>query len=158
MSYKDVKGFISSLSIRRPAASRAQNQPVQEVRPSGHDLALQTLRRKYREYLAAEDPSEKEAKLFQLVPLFNKSCSRTQESELVEKFPEVYDFAENVAFIFVRHVTQLAQVSPSALFEYFEVDSNNLSAGISLLKGIPPPICVILDAPINVIKILRILA
>lgn len=81
------------------------------------------------------DTQEKETKLFQMVPLFNKSCTRIEENVLIEKFPEVFDFAENVSFIFVRHVTQLAQTSPGSLLEYFESDGETPSAGISLLKG-----------------------
>ena len=126
-----VMDFLSNL--RR--GSRAVPQTIHESRPSEQDLALQTLRRKYREYLQCQETTDKEAKLFQLVPLFNKCCIKIEESKLVEKFGEVFDFAENVAFIFVRHVTQLAQSSPAAVLEYFETDGENPSAGISLLKG-----------------------
>ncbi|XP_019848853.1 PREDICTED: WD repeat and FYVE domain-containing protein 3-like isoform X2 [Amphimedon queenslandica] len=126
-----LDSFLSS--IRRGTRQAA---PVHESRPQENDLALQTLKRKYREYLQCEDTQEKETKLFQMVPLFNKSCTRMEESVLVEKFPEVFDFAENVSFIFVRHVTQLAQTSPSSLLEYFESDGETPSAGISLLKAI----------------------
>lgn len=128
-----VKDFLSS--IRRNTRSPANQGAAVESRPSEQDLALQTLRRKYKEYSQCQDTQEKESKLFQMVPLFNKSCTRISEGHLVEKFPEVFDFAENVTFIFVRHVTQLAQTSPSALLEYFESDGDNPSAGISLLKG-----------------------
>ena len=131
-----VRDLLSSLrrgSSHHPRVQ--QNQVVQDTRPSGQDLALQTLRRKYRDHIACTDPQEKEAKLFQLVPLFNKTCTKMKEDEVVLKFPEVYDFAENVAFIFVRHVTQLAQSSPTSLLEYFEADVDHPSAGISLLKG-----------------------
>ena len=119
-------------SLRR--SSRPPNPPVQEARPTEQDLAVQTLRKKYREYLQCQDQGEKEAKLFQIVPLFNKTCTRSEPAQLVEKFGEVFDFAENVAFIFVRHVTQLAQSSPANLLEYFETDETP-SVGIILLKG-----------------------
>lgn len=111
-------------------------QPIaNESRPSEQDLALQILRTKYRQYLQTPDQSERETKLFQLIPLFNKTCTRMKEDLLVERFGDVFDFAENVAFVFVRHVTQLAQSSPSALLEYFETDCENPSAGMTLLKG-----------------------
>ena len=53
-----------------------------------------------------------------MVPLFNKFCIKIEQSKLVEKFGEVFDFAENVAFIFIRHITQLVQSSPAAVLEY----------------------------------------
>lgn len=89
-----------------------------------------------REYLQSKDADEKESKLFQLVPLFNKTCSIIDPKALVDKFEEIFDFAENVTFFFVRHVTQLAQNGPAALLEYFEQDGDNPSAGITFLKGI----------------------
>ena len=115
---------------------RRPQQEETEVRPSEEDLALQILRKKYREYLQCLDVTEKEAKLFQLVPLFNKTCMRMEEKVLVDKFEEVFDFAENVAFVFVRHVTHLAQSGPIALLEYFEGDEDSPSAGVVMLKAL----------------------
>ena len=124
--------------IRNMGGRRAnvQNNPFHEARPSERDLAFQTLKKKYSEFLNCDDREEKESKLFQIVPLFNKTCGKVDCDELVEKFGEVFDFAENVAFIFVRHVTQLAQSSSKTLLDYFEVNGDNPGAGRILLKGV----------------------
>ena len=86
--------------------------------------------------MQSKDADEKESRLFQLVPLFNKTCSIIEPNALVDKFGEIFDFAENVTFFFVRHVTQLAQNGPATLLEYFEQDGDNPSAGVTFLKGL----------------------
>ena len=128
-----MKDFLKSFggkSNRRP-------QPLQqENRPTERDLALQTLKRKYREFLESDDREDRDSKLLQLVPLFNKCCGKVESSKLEDNFSEVFDFAENVAFLFVRHVTQLAQSNSVTLLEYFEGDGHSPGAGKTLLKGI----------------------
>ncbi len=127
-----MKDFLKSLggkSTRRP-------QPQQENRPTEKDLALQTLKKKYSEFLESDEREDKDSKLLQLVPLFNKCCGKVESSKLEENFSEVFDFAENVAFLFVRHVTQLAQSNPTTLLEYFEGEGHSPGAGKILLKGI----------------------
>lgn len=133
------RDLVESIRVGR---SRPQ-QEVPEVRPTEEDLALQMLRRKYREYLQCLEVTEKESKLFQLVPLFNKTCTRMAEKTLVDKFSEVFDFAENIAFVYVRHVTQLAQNGPITLLEYFEGDEDSPSAGVVLMKAL----CVLARGP-----------
>jgi hypothetical protein len=129
-----IRELFSSIRGRRPLPQAPQSDPHH----SEIDLvALQTLRKKYNEYTNSQEGNDKEMKLFQLVPLFNKCCgSITDSNQLTERFPEVFDFAENIAFIFVRHITQLAQTNSTSLLEYFEADGDNPSAGISLLKAI----------------------
>lgn len=126
------RGVVQSIRV-----GRSHPQPyTTEAHPPEHETALHILRSKYCDYLKCLDVSEKEAKLFQLVPLFNNTCIRMEEHLLVEKFKEVFDFAENVAFVFVRHVTHLAQNGPITLLEYFEADDDNPSAGTVLMKAL----------------------
>lgn len=123
--FRDLMGSIRVRS--RPSVASP-------ARPTEDELALQILRKKYREYLQCTNPSDKETMLFQLVPLFNNSCMKMEVKLLVDKFAEVYDFAENVAFIFVRHVTHLAQnAKPGVLLEYFVTDP---CAGMVLMKAL----------------------
>ena len=129
-----VKDFLKSIG----ASSRSTRNvpPAQQVnRPTERDLALQTLKRKYREFLESDDKGDRDSKLLQLIPLFNKCCGKIESSKLEENFSEVFDFAENIAFLFVRHVTQLAQSNSATLFDYFEGKEDAPGAGKILLKG-----------------------
>lgn len=136
MSVRDILKSMGGKSSRRPPPP-----PQQDSRPTESDLALQTLKKKYREFLESDDREERDCKLLQLVPLFNKCCGKLEPSKLEEKFEEVFDFAENVAFLFVRHVTQLAQSNPATLFEYFEGSDVSPAAGKNLLKGMFVLLC-----------------
>ena len=92
-------------SFRRPPS-----QPRQEQRPVEEDLGLKTLRTVYAQYTQTEEPVEKERRLYTMLPLFLKNCSRLKGSELVTRFPECLEFSEHVALLFVRHVTQISQL------------------------------------------------
>ena len=108
-------------SFRRPAApERTATRPVEE------DLGLKTLRNVYSQYTHTEDAVEKERRLYTMLPLFLKNCSRLKDTELVTKFPECLEFSEHVALLFVRHVTQVAQThgsrSGEALLKFMDVE------------------------------------
>ena len=111
-------------SFRRPAPPERQVQ-----RPVEEDLGLKTLRNVYSQYIHTEDPVEKEKRLYTMLPLFLKNCSRLKGAELVTKFPECLEFSEHVALLFVRHVTQVAQTHGSrageALLKFLEVESDD---------------------------------
>ena len=115
-----------------------------EVRPAPEDLGLKTLRQVYAHYARILNPVEKEMQLYKLLPLFYKNCKKMKGQELVTKFPEAYEFAENVSFLLVRHVTQIAQSSNiragEKLLEYFEwrgTDREESSeTGLVILKTI----------------------
>ena len=104
------------------------------------DLGLKTLRHLYAQYVHIRNPFEKEKQLYKLLPLFCKNCEKFKGQELVAKFPEAFEFAENVALLFVRHVTQLAQSANMtggvALLKYFEVgeDAQTEETGLMILK------------------------
>ncbi len=130
-----VKDFLKSIG----AVSRSSRNvtPTHNVnRPTEKDLALQTLKRKYRDFLESDEKGDRDSKLLQLIPLFNKCCGKIETSKLEDSFSEIFDFAENVAFLFVRHVTQLAQSNSATLFEYFEGKDDAPGAGKILLKGV----------------------
>ena len=80
------------------------------IPPSG----LKTLRQVYSQYSRIDSPFEKEQQLFKILPLFCKNCSKYHGVELVTKFPEVYEFAQQVSALFSRQVTQLAQTTGSS--------------------------------------------
>ena len=107
---------------------------------SPQDLELKTLRHLYAQYIGIQNPFEKEKQLYKLLPLFCKSCEIFEGQELVTKFPEAFEFAENVASLFVRHVTQLARSANMrggvALLKYFEVgeDAQTEETGLMILK------------------------
>lgn len=122
-------------SIRRPAP-----QAKQEQRPVEEDLGLKTLRNVYSQYINMDEPADKEKLLYQMLPLFLKNCSCLKGSELVTKFPECLEFSEHVALLFVRHVTQMAQVHGTraceALLKFFEVEGEDgeMEIGMLMLK------------------------
>ena len=109
--------------------------PHYEQRPAAEDLGLKTLRQVYRHYTHIDNSASKERQLYKLLPLFCKNCSNLTGQELVTKFPEAFDFAENVAFLFVRHVTQLAQSTNAragaTLLQYFQAGSGDDAEGPS---------------------------
>lgn len=119
--------LVSSLTRSRPLVER------HEQRSAPEDLGLKTLRQVYAQYSQIKNPIEKERQLYKLLPLFCKNCARVQPQELVTKFPEVYEFAENVSLLFVRHVTQLAQTSSTragaTLLKYFEARGGGADEG-----------------------------
>ena len=119
-------------SFRRP-----HSQPRQEQRPVVEDLGLKTLRNVYAQYTQTEEPLEKERRLYKMLPLFLKNCSRLKGSELVTKFPECLEFSEHVALLFVRHVTQIAQTHGSraceALLTFLDVN-DGAEPGVLMLK------------------------
>ena len=123
-------------SFRRPAP-----QVRQEQRPVEEDLGLKTLRNVYSQYIHTEEAADKERRLYTMLPLFLKNCSRLKGSELVTKFPECLEFSEHVALLFVRHVTQLAQMHGTraceALLKFLEVENDEAGGaetGILMLK------------------------
>lgn len=124
-----VKIVLSKFQTGTNSTNRSERLPIE------NDLGLQTLKKKYGEFLECEE-KERDSKLLQIIPLFNKCCGKIKPSELVNHFEQVYDFAENVAFLFVRHVTQLAQSNSESLLEYFEGADNSPGAGKTLLEGI----------------------
>lgn len=127
----------------RPTSDRSEPKPATE------DLGLKTLRKVYSGYTRIENPAQKERQLYKLLPLFCKNCATLSGHELVTKFPEAFEFAENVAFLFVRHVTQLAQ-------------NTNTRAGATLLLYFQPPIGDSVEGPSNtgliVLQAIHILA
>ena len=127
-------------SFRRP-----QTQPRQEQRPVEEDLGLRTLRNVYAQYIHTEEPAEKERKLYTMLPLFLKNCSRLKGSELVTKFPECLEFSEHVALLFVRHVTQIAQTHGSraceALLKFLDME-DGVETGLLMLKVLQVSVCV----------------
>ncbi len=68
----------------------------------------------YRRCASIINSVEKERQLYKILPLFCVNCSQYGGQLLVTKFPEVYDFAEDVADVFVSHVRQSAQASHTA--------------------------------------------
>ena len=122
-------------SFRRPTPQvRPEQRPIEE------DLGLRTLRNVYSQYINTEDPADKERRLYTMLPLFLKNCSRLKGTELVTKFPECLEFSEHVALLFVRHVTQMAQShgtrAGEALLKFFEVESGegDGETGMLILK------------------------
>ena len=113
--------------------------PLQQP-PTVEDLKLETLRHLYAQYVLIQNPHEKEKQLYKILPLFCESCEKFKSQELVTKFPEAFEFAENVALLFVRHVTSLAQSASMrggvALLKYFEVgeDAQSEETGLMILK------------------------
>ena len=126
--------IVSTLTRTKQTRDRQEQHPVVE------DLGLKTLRHLYAQYVHIRNPFEKEKQLYKLLPLFCKSCEKFKGQELVTKFPEAFEFAENVALLFVRHVTQLAQSANMrggvALLKYFEVgeDAQTEETGLMILK------------------------
>lgn len=124
-------------SFRRPPP-----QVRQEQRPIEEDLGLKTLRNVYSQYIHTEDPADKERRLYTMLPLFLKNCSRLKGSELVTKFPECLEFSEHVALLFVRHVTQKAQMHGTkaceVLLKFMDVQSEE-EAGVLILKVLQVP-------------------
>ena len=121
---KSILGrFVSTLY----RGSRAPTERL-EARPATEDLGLKTLRKVYGGYTRIDNPANKERQLYKLLPLFCKNCASLSGHELVTKFPEAFEFAENVAFLFVRHVTQLAQSTNTragaTLLLYFQAGSS----------------------------------
>jgi len=112
--------------------------------PTVEDLNLKTLRHLYAQYVQIQNPYEKKKQLYKLLPLFCESCEKFKSQELVTKFPEAFEFAENVALLFVRHLrhclTPLAQSASMrggvALLKYFEVgeDAQSEETGLMILK------------------------
>lgn len=121
-----VKIVLSKFGANNSNVIRSEGPHVET------DLALQTLKRKYVEFLHCEE-IERDSRLLQIIPLFNKCCGKPPK--LASDFEQVYDFAENVAFLFVRHVTQLAQSDSETLLEYFEGGNDSPGAGKTLLEG-----------------------
>lgn len=114
---------MGSLTLRRSTGGRQVSPP-----PAPEDLGLKTLRQVYSQYSRIDSPFEKEQQLFKILPLFCKNCSKYHGVELVTKFPEVYEFAQQVSALFSRQVTQLAQTTGSSrnglvLLKYFEQPS-----------------------------------
>ena len=128
--------LVGSLRGVRVAAELREHSPTPE------DLGLKTLRQVYASYARIISPVEKERQLYKILPLFCKNCSKLGALELVTKFPEVYEFAESVAILFVRHITQLAQSAHSragtALLRYFEASSSEggEETGLLILRTI----------------------
>ena len=122
-------------SFRRPPT-----QPRREHRPVEEDLGLKTLRTVYAQYTHTEEPTDKERRLYTMLPLFLKNCARLKGSELVTRFPECLEFSEHVALLFVRHVTQIAQTHGSraceALLKFLDVEGGDGEAetGVLMLK------------------------
>ena len=113
--------------------------PLQQP-PTVEDLNLKTLRHLYAQYVQIQNLYEKEKQLYKLLPLFCESCEKFKSQELVTKFPEAFEFAENLALLFVRHVTSLTQSASMrggvALLKYFEVgeDAQSEETGLMILK------------------------
>lgn len=128
--------LMSTLTRSRSTRDRDVQAPVVE------DLGVRTLRHVYNQYIHIQNPFEKEKELYKLLPLFYKNCEKFTGQELVTKFPDAFEFAENVALLFVRHVTQLAQSgnakSGAALLKYFyaEDDAEVRETGLIILKVI----------------------
>ncbi len=61
------------------------------------------------------NPLEKERQLYKILPIFCANCSQYQKEQLVTKFPEVYEFAEDTVSVFVVHIRQAAQDSNPAM-------------------------------------------
>ena len=128
--------LMSTLTRSRSTRDRDVQAPVVE------DLGVRTLRHVYNQYIHIQNPFEKEKELYKLLPLFCKNCEKFTGQELVTKFPDAFEFAENVALLFVRHVTQLAQSgnakSGAALLKYFnaEDDAEVRETGLIILKVI----------------------
>ena len=120
-------------SFRRPAPPARQEQ-----RPIEEDLGLKTLRNVYSQYVHTEDPADKERRLYTMLPLFLKNCSRLKGSELVTRFPECLEFSEHVALLFVRHVTQKAQMhgakAGEVLLKFLDLQSSEEQTGALMLK------------------------
>lgn len=121
-------------SFRRPSP-----QVRQEQRPIEEDLGLKTLRNVYSLYIHTEDPADKERRMYTMLPLFLKNCSRLKGPELITKFPECLEFSEHVALLFVRHVTQLAQMhglrASEALLKFLDVENRDeIETGVLMLK------------------------
>ena len=125
--------FIDSFRRTTPQV-RQQQRPIEE------DLGLKTLRNVYSQYINTEEPADKERRLYTMLPLFLKNCSRLKGSELVTKFPECLEFSEHVALLFVRHVTQIAQTygmkASEALLKFLEVENadGEVETGMLMLK------------------------
>ena len=119
---------------------RSSPQVRQEQRPIEEDLGLKTLRNVYSQYINTEEAADKERRLYTMLPLFLKNCSRLKGSELVTKFPECLEFSEHVALLFVRHVTQMAQTHGTkaceALLKFLEVENvdGEIETGMLMLK------------------------
>lgn len=136
-----ARGTIDRIvsSIRGPRSGAAE---AREHSPTPEDLGLKTLRQVYADYRQIDKPSEKERHLYKILPLFCKNCAKLSAHELVTKFPEVYDFAESVSLLFVRHVTQLAQSANArvgaALLRYFEVNEREegRETGLLILRAL----------------------
>ena len=128
--------LMSTLTRTRSTRDRHEQAPVVE------DLGVRTLRHVYSQYILIQNPFEKEKELYKLLPLFCKNCEKYTGQELVTKFPDAFEFAENVALLFVRHVTQLAQSgnarSGAALLKYFNAgeDTEAGETGLMILKVI----------------------
>lgn len=126
--------LMSTLTRTRSTRDRDVQAPVVE------DLGVRTLRHVYSQYIHIQNPFEKEKELYKLLPLFCKNCEKFTGQELVTKFPDAFEFAENVALLFVRHVTQLAQSgnarSGAALLKYFNDDAEVGETGLMILKVI----------------------
>ncbi len=134
----------------RPGVERHEPRVVPE------DLGLKTLRQVYAQYAQIQNPIEKERQLYKLLPLFCKNCSRMKPQELVTKFPEAYEFAENVAFLFVRHVTQLAQTANTragaTLLKYFEARGGGAADGSETGLVILRAICILANGPEHLVS------
>ncbi len=57
------------------------------------------------------NPLEKERQIYKILPLFLVNCEKYQREQLVTKFPEVYEFAEDTASVFVTHVRLAANAA-----------------------------------------------
>lgn len=142
--------FVGSLRGQRTASEAREHSPTPE------DLGLKTLRQVYADYIQIDKPSEKERHLYKILPLFCKNCAKLSAHELVTKFPEVYDFAESVSLLFVRHVTRIAQSANArvgaALLKYFEVNEyeEGRETGLLILRAIH----ILSNGPENLIEVM----
>ena len=134
--FEKLLDSISHMRHRPPARSAHPAQPTPE------ELGLKALRQVYHQYTQIQSAHLKEKQLYKMLPLFCKNCAGFASDELVTKFPEAFDFGENLALLFVRHVTQLAQrgsaMAGVSLLKYFEekADEEENETGLMILKAI----------------------
>ena len=70
----------------------------------------------YGSYSSISNPTTKQRQIYKLLPLFCTNCAKYKGQALVTKFPEVYEFAADVAKVFVAHVRLAAQASNMARY------------------------------------------
>ena len=99
-----------------------------EAATNRDDLAVSHLRRLYSTYRVNRNPHNPKdycEDLCNILPVFNNAFSKAEQHEIMSRFPEVCDFASDIAEIFALTMSDLArggstQVAALTILNYFD--------------------------------------